>query len=365
MIFAYVTVIFFLTIYSYALIDPNLTFFQTWWWVLFRDKMVYLGYYRRDLSWVIYLTIITLLFIFHYFFIKKYKKINILRLSLIIALILVFSYPFLSHDFFNYMFDAKIVTVYHKSPYLFKALDFPKDQWLRFMQWTHRTYPYGPTFLLITFLPSFLSFGKFFLDFFLFKIMFVLFYLIAVYFLQKLNKKWAIFFATNPLVIIEGLVSSHNDLIVVSLAIVGIYYLFNKKNLLSRIFLVLSAGIKYITLPLIFITKDKKIVNSLAVGCLIIILLYLSLKSEIQPWYFLSLFSLIPFYQEFIGKFNLFFIGLLLSYYPYIRLVGEWGNKSNIDLKHWIIGFFLMMNIFYIVLKQVINLKSVTISNKR
>ena len=40
-------------------------------------------------------------------------------------------------------------------------------------------------------------------------------------YLNKLNTKWAIFFATNPFVLIEGLTNAHNDFIAVGLAILG------------------------------------------------------------------------------------------------------------------------------------------------
>ena len=226
-IFAYSLILLVLSIYSYSLVDPNLTFVSNRWWEFFRERMIELGYYRRDLSWLIYLSIIILLFAAYFYFKKKYKRLNALKLAIIISALTLISYPFLSHDFFNYMFDAKLVTYYHVNPYLFKALDFPSDPWIRFMHWTHRTYPYGPIFLLITLLPSYFSLGKFFLSFLFFKLTFIAFYLLAVYYLNKLNKRYAILFATNPLVIIEGLVNSHNDLISVSLAIIGAYFLFH------------------------------------------------------------------------------------------------------------------------------------------
>jgi len=87
-------------------------------------------------------------------FIRNFKRYNPLLISILIGVGLLFSYPFLSHDLFNYLFDAKIVTFYHQNPYILKALDFPSDPWLRFMHWTHRTYPYGPSFLFLTLVPS-------------------------------------------------------------------------------------------------------------------------------------------------------------------------------------------------------------------
>lgn len=349
MIFFYLIIAFLLSVNSYALIDPNLTLIQSSWWVLFRDRMVELGYYHRDVSWMLYLVIIILLFIFHHFFLKNYKQFSPIKLAIIIGLIFLFSYPFLSHDFFNYMFDAKIATFYYKNPYFYKALDFPHDQWLRFMHWTHRTYPYGPTFILITLVPSFLSFGKFVMSFILFKATFIIFYVLAVFILKKMNKRWAIIFATSPLIIVEGMINNHNDLIGVCLAITGIYFLFKKKSLKASLFFLLSIGIKFITVPLLFALRSytKWYLSALLLLCGILI--YLSFKSEIQPWYFLNLFIFLPFYERFINRLNIFFLGLLLSYYPYIRL-GAWDSPDKINLKHTIIIFFGLVNIIYILL---------------
>ena len=356
----YTIILFSFSIYSYALIDPNLTLINNSTWVTFRNVMVNLGYYHRDTSWSVYLGLVIFLFVFHFIFMKYSAKYNALKIALLISIFLLFSYPFLSHDFFNYIFDAKIITVYHQNPYIHKALDYPADHWIRFMQWTHRTYPYGPTWLLITLIPSFLSFGKFILNFILFKLMFTFFYLMAVYYLNKMNKKWALFFATNPLIIIEGLISSHNDLVAVSIAIVGIYYLLQNKKYGSRLLLLLSGGIKYITLPFLFLHKSdsgqarmtsfwgpKGHQNLLVFISLVSLLLYLTFSSEIQPWYFLALFALLPYYEKIILKLNILCAGLLLSYYPYIRL-GGWDSANKVYLKHEIIAFFLLCSLLRI-----------------
>lgn len=350
MIILYLVFIFALTVYSYALVDPNFTLFNHPLWTNFRNVAVNIGYYQRDLSWLIYLILLIILFGFHFYFIKNYRKINLWRLSLAICFLTIFSYPFLSHDFFNYMFDARILTFYGKNPYYYKALDFPQDSWLRFMHWTHRTYPYGPVFLLITIIPSFLSFGKFFLSFVFFKISWVVFYLLGGYFLTKINKKDAIIFLTHPLIIIEGLINNHNDLIALSLAIFGSYFLAKKKTVVARLLLIFSAGIKYLSFPLIFLPErgGNLRILKLLFGLVILLVIYLSLIGEIQPWYFLVFFAFLPYYKDLITHFNLFFFGLLLSYYPYLYF-GGWDSQEKISLKHLIIYFSFFINILIIV----------------
>lgn len=336
-----------LGIYSYFLIDPNITFFQNNYWVLFRDWTVYLGYYRRDISWVVYLILLIFLFIFHLFFLRKYKQYSAVRIAAIISLMGCISYPFLSHDLFNYLFDARILTHYGLNPYTHTALDFQKDLWTRFMHWTHRTYPYGPTFLPLTLIPSFLGWGKFSLTFFLYKLMNSTFYFLAVYFLNKKNKREAMLFATHPLIIIEGIINGHNDMIAVSLGLIGIYVLGRKINVWGRLILFFSAGIKYITTPIALlhsgleITRYMKILFCIQAGLII----YLCYKMEIQPWYFLSLFVFLPFFPQFIGRLNFLYFGLLLSYYPFIRF-GDW-TANSVLLKREIIFTSLAIQATY------------------
>ncbi len=271
-----------------------------------------------------------------------------MKVALITSLILLLSYPFLSHDLFNYMFDAKILTFYGENPYLKKALDFPTDPWTRFMHWTHRTYPYGPIFLGLTLVPSFLSFGKFLPAYVLFKILFMIFYLLSVWSLNKVNKRLAVTFATHPLIIIEGLLNAHNDLIGIGIALIGFYYLTREKpnELLSRILFLLSAGIKYMTLPIIIISKNKSKMRWFSLSLAIAILAWLTFKSEIQPWYFLTLFIFLPAFEGIIDRTNIFLMGLLFSYYPYIRL-GGWDSEDKIIMKHNIILFFTSLNVAY------------------
>lgn len=325
------------------MVDLNLTLFNNKLWDNFRSFIIQIGYFNRGLSTTIFFSGIIILF-FLYFLTKKIKP-DPIKLALIIGLTSLIAYPFLSHDFFNYMFDAKILTFYGKNPYLFKALDFPADHWTRFMHWTHRVYPYGPTFLPITLIPSLLSGGKFILSLFLFKLTFASFYLAAVWAVNRIDRNKALIIATHPLIIVEGLITPHNDLISMSLGLIGIYLLFNSKNIWSKIILIISGLIKYVTLPILLISKKNKWLNILAFAGVLVPLFYLSFFSEIQPWYFLSLFIFVSVFPNLFKKIDIFLAGLLCSYYPYIML-GGWDKKYKVDLKHKIIIYFFIANLF-------------------
>ncbi len=347
--FLYFIFIFLFSIYSYSLVDLNLTLFNNKLWDNFRSFIIQIGYFNRGLSTTIFFSGI-IIFYCLYFLVKKIKP-NPIKLALIIGLVSLIAYPFLSHDFFNYMFDAKILTFYGKNPYLFRALDFPADHWTRFMHWTHRVYPYGPTFLPITLIPSFLSGGKFILSLFFFKLTFMFFYFSAVWAVNKIDKNKALIIVTHPLIIIEGLITPHNDLIAMSLGLIGIYLLFNK-SVWSRVLFIISGLIKYSTLPILLISKKNNWLNILAFMGILAPLFYLSFFSEIQPWYFLILFIFLPVFPSLIKKIELFLMGLICSYYPYIML-GGWNSKDKIDLKHQIIIYFLIANLIALAIDKI------------
>ncbi|MCX7996246.1 MAG: hypothetical protein N2691_00600 [Patescibacteria group bacterium] len=352
-ILVFTTLLVVFSIYSYVLIDPNLTFFGHPFWETFRNAIVQIGYHKRQLSWFLYATGIIALFLFHWWAVQHAKKLDPVRIAVIAAIVLTFSYPLLSHDLFNYMFDAKILTYYHQNPYLHRALDYPDDTWLRFMHWVHRTYPYGPVFLLISAVPSLLGMGKFLLHFFLIKALFGAFYLLAVWCLAKMERRWAVVFATCPLVLVEGLVNAHNEIVAVGLGIAGFYVLTRKQELAARLLFLASAGIKFMTAPyLIVVRKADHWLNYLALVGTIAFIGYAAYAVELQQWYFLNLFFFLPLFPRLITRLWPLWLALLLSYYPFIAL-GNWETDAPIRSKFLIIQIGLVIQILYLLIETV------------
>src|SRR3989304_6764601 len=216
----------FLTVFSYAYVDLNLTLSQNPQALSFVRLMQQLGYYHRLQATLIYLILIIFAFSFFiinlWLFYKSKIGLNYLKISTITnTAILIFAYPFLSSDLFNYLFDAKIIINYHASPYTHRPLDFPNDEWLRFMRWVHRYSPYGPFWLGMSIIPAFLGFGKFILNYLTFKIFIAFFHLINTYLIWKILNRTDVematfgtaFYALNPLFLIEGVANSHNDVV--------------------------------------------------------------------------------------------------------------------------------------------------------
>ena len=248
-VFGYWFLAIIIVVYSYSQIDLNLTLSSNSLYQTFQQKMIQLGYFNRSLSAFIYLTLIILLFANYYLLITLTKK-GKLRLSQIWLLILVaggiflFSYPAFSHDIFNYIFDVRILLYHKANPWMYTALDFPIDPWTRFMHWTHRTYPYGPFWIIASIIPYALGFGKFVLTLFNFKLLLSFSYLGSCYLVYKISQSFKqemaminlSLFAFNPLVLNESLISPHLDIFMVFLGLLAIYLIVSKRTLLGGFF---------------------------------------------------------------------------------------------------------------------------------
>lgn len=351
-----------MSLWSWVLVDTNFTLIAHADWTRFRELAISIGYFQRQWSVHAYTFLILMLTLVSICIVRRYRG-SVVPLLVVVGLVCgLLSYPALSHDLFNYIFDARIVTHYHANPYLHSALDFPADPMLRFMHWVHRTYPYGPTYLLISLVPSFLGMGVFSLTFLLFKTMHVVFFVIAGYLLYKMNKKAGLIFASSPLIIVEGLINTHNDFIALALGIIGLYVIHvYKKRWIGLLVFLTSGLIKYLTLPTILLSllgkrhgmvwqirteTHEAVIQTwhLVLVCMIGLLMFPILRQEIQPWYFLNLFVLLPFAPYLFEKLTIFFTGLLLSYYPYV-VGGEWGQGGDVGTKRTIILWGCLLNI--------------------
>lgn len=366
--------LFLISVFSYTQVDLNLTLSSNYIYQSLQSKLLFLGYYQRQTSSIIFLILVTALYFIYFYFLKTFNH-NIGRKSKIIfycVLISAFagliSYPFLSHDFFNYLFDARIVTKYHLNPYYFKALDFPDDLWTRFMHWTHRTYPYGPLWLLTTLPFSFLGIGKFVLTVFLFKLMFVLVYFLNIKLIRditlKLNSKYTfsavIFFALNPLIIIETLISPHNESLMLLFLLLSLKsFLIYKKRIQSLNWLLASVAVKFVTAILIPINlfvspkSELKKVVLICVGLLSIPLIIEIWQREAYPWYFVPILGVSSISA--LNKLHFFLIvlsyGALLRYLPYLML-GEYSKSSVLNM-----NLLLILPIFLYFTFQLIKRK--------
>lgn len=364
-----------LFLYSFTQVDLNLTLSRASIWQDLQHFFLQIGYYDRPFSVALYIGILAAFFILYWIVIKQAGtgRLSIKQIWTLISAIVVlllFSYPAFSYDFFNYMFTAKTVLVYHKNPYEVIPLQFAGfDPYLTFMRWTHLPSAYGPVWIALT-LPFYLfGFGYFLMTLWSIKLLMAGFYIFAVIGVSKILREFSkdghvvglAIFALNPLILIESLVSSHNDIGMMAVALWAMYYLLKKRYYLAIFLLSLSVALKLMTivlLPIFFYIivrnqslKYEKIIFVSAVSVVAALLLVIS-KREILPWY---LVWVVPFVALLPRRIGLVFLmigvsaSLLLRYSPYLY----YGNYEvpTIIAKFWVtvvpIGISALLLLFF------------------
>lgn len=296
-LFVYVIVLLLYAVFSYGFTDPNLVFtsnqlywqFQTYMWNTFfsNDRL------QASVYSVLILTL-TISWMWFALDLKSLHKNGLLTLKrglfvlVITTLPLLFSYNALSHDVFNYMFNAKMVVEYGKDPHVFTALDFPDDLWTRFMHNTHTAAPYGYGWTALSLVPYLLGFSFFSLTWFIFKlfsvaslfITFILLVKIVPFFKKTLNDNVFAVLITliNPFVLIEVVSNAHNDLWMMVFALAAVLITVSNRLsarlrvLASLLLLIASISIKYATaillpwLLLLLIIKDARYLQTFVTG---------------------------------------------------------------------------------------------------
>lgn len=296
-----------LFLYSYTQVDLSLTLSQASIFQTVEKGFQYIGYFNRPLSTYLYIGVFTFLFVLYFATLHLVSQERLSRKAVWIiiicgALILTFSYSAFSYDIFNYIFDARIITHYGQNPYIHKALDFPGDPMLSFMRWTHRVYPYGPIWLALTVPLTYIGGEIFLITFFLFKMLMASFFLLTVYLIEKIARTKKIIapllavvaFGLNPFVLSESLVSSHNDIVMMGLATMAVYFLFENSRKFGLPLFILSVGIKYATILLAFaygvfaLTKSyHKYLVASVILMLVAVVIVAKSSGNFQPWYLL------------------------------------------------------------------------------
>lgn len=366
--------------YSFTQIDLSLTITKTPFLQSIQQAFQWVGYFNRPLSASLYLLLLVLLFTSYILLLRFVKqgfltRKNIWALIIFVSFLFVISYNAFSYDLFNYIFDAKIITHYHENPYLKKALDYTGDPMLSFMHWVERVYPYGPTWLIFTVPISIIGLQYFVITFFLFKAAILACFVGTAYFLEKIAKRIhaessalvLVFFALNPLVIIESLVSAHNDIVMLFFAIFGLWLILEKKIFFGWLSFLFSVGIKFVTgflAPVYFYLylrqKDGKPMHFekavwVMMALMFAAMILATLRTNFQPWYFLYVLPFAAFLSRkrlIVIPMIVFSFGYLLQYVPYLYL----GNYDP-PVPRILWSLFLITSIISLVLMAALAVK--------
>jgi len=347
-LYALIGVVFFC--YSYTQVDLGMTLSQVSVWQNIQTWFQRIGYFERPLSTGLFLSILGVLFALYGMTLKctYEKKLSMREVWMIIAAITIttcLSYPAFSYDFFNYLFTAKTVLVYHKNPYAVVPLQFTGiDPWLAFMHWTHLPSAYTPLWIGITIIPYFFGFGYFLPLMWNLKILIGLAYVFTAIGIGRILERedknlmtvGVAAFALNPLIIIECLVSPHNDILMMALVIWAIVLYKNKQKLASWILLSLSIAMKLMTIfliPAFFVGWKRRVSLSLiSIGFIAVLF-----QRDVLSWYWvwvMPFIALVPDMKPLVVVSAGISMGLLLRYAPFLYL-GHWNDPVPM-IKLWV-----------------------------
>jgi len=330
-----------LSMYSWGFVDPNAPFFHI-------TVLRTLVYQHRDISSVIYLGLLVLLFGW-YLYIAKKKSIKHIMIYLGILIgVLAVSYPAFSNDIFNYIATARVTYAYHENPYIIMPIDIVNEPMLKFLQAANKTALYGPTWIAITAIPYLLGLGNLLITMYMMKAVAVAFYIGVTYLIWKFTKRPSavVLFAFNPLVIIDTLVDAHNDVVMMFFALSAFYVLRRKQYVLASVLLLVSILVKGATLFVIpvfvyavwsGIRENVRWENiwTLASYSMFVVFMLSPIREEMYSWYFIWVLSFVVLRKRFdvLTVVSLAFtFGLPLRFLPFVY-TGEWGGVTPVVKK--------------------------------
>jgi hypothetical protein len=361
LLFIYWFLTFVITIFSYLFIDQNLIYF----------KQFYTGFYLeyRVLTTCIYIFVITLLFIIYFFLMyqisqKKMQGREIKLFIIAMCCTLLFAYPaMLSYDIFNYIATAKVTYFYRENPYIIMPVEFTGDPLLLFTHAANKTALYGPVWILLTWIPFIMGAGIFVLTLFSFKLLVLLCYIATLVVIWKLSKSWlqVWLFGLNPLVVIETLVSGHNDIVMILLVLLSYYMIKTNRIVFSLIFFIFSIFIKYATIFLLpvfiyllfrAVTKREiawEKIHYVSAVLMLLVFFLSAFRVEIYPWYALWFLPFICFVIS--RKYSMYVVGLpayflMLRYTLFMATGNHFGITPLIKTILLLTGFCLSAGIY-------------------
>ncbi|MCX6816773.1 MAG: hypothetical protein NTZ93_02830 [Candidatus Beckwithbacteria bacterium] len=328
-----------LCLFSFSQQDLNLTLYNFSWWNPIRIWIQHLGFYQRPLNTVIFLVLSLLLIIIYLNYIRKKHSTPEWNVLIFLTLSGVLAYPLFSYDVFNYLFNAKMVIIYHVNPHIKTAIEFAFDPLLRFMHNVQTPAPYAYGWTGISLLPGLVWFShNFTLTFWTMKLFVALFWLGQLWILKKLVNRlfphepwrWSLF-AFCPLVLIETLIVGHNDVVMMFSALLSYWFFLNSNKFKSIILLIFSASIKYVTILLLpfyylqVLSLKAKRIDLPTLFSVILLGVMLTRPGQLHSWYLIWAFSFAVLAKSkwVISIFTALTIGALLRYAPYLYF-GHW-----------------------------------------
>lgn len=343
-------------IYSYSQVTPNLVLSSNPLFWHFQQSMWQVGFHQRPLSTYLYTALVIGCFAAYALILKKItsgqvtKKMFIVQFMLCVIALLP-SYPALSNDIFNYLMNAKMMRLYDASPYTHAAWDFPQEPWLSFMMNVHTTTPYGYVWTGLGYLVYVLALGDLQLGMVLFRFLAVASVVAIGWSIWQLSSKdkrmWLTgFFIFNPLILLEAINNTHNDITMMAFFVSGValYHRYKQKSWTKAIAAlilgwIVSVYTKLVTVVLPSVGVFYYVVrnripwfNAYDYGAwLLIVAMFADGSKRFFSWYLLWSFCLAPLSRShFTKNLLLLFSFTALMSYTFFLCNGEYTQAQGI-----------------------------------
>lgn len=195
--------------------------------------------------------------------------------SLLLQVTLLFSYPALSTDVFDYILNSRVAFLYQQNPWLIPSIAFPLDPFINLGSWQRIPSVYGPTHHLLSILPALVGGNDLIRWLVGFKLLMLVCVVISILIVAKLvtgkdKAKLLALFALNPFLLIESLGNAHNDIIMVAFMLAS-YLAFRRRQwILAGVSLGLGMMLKLfavVFLPMylwLLIREKRKLMSSIS-----------------------------------------------------------------------------------------------------
>ena len=167
-----------------------------------------------------------------------------------------------SDDLFSYILYGRISVIHHANPYIVLPSSFPEDPFLKLVFWQGTRSVYGPAWLLLsdglTILAQVLG-GSLAIYVLLFKVLGLSAHLANAFLIWLILGRIAperrllgtLLYAWNPLCLLEFSASAHNDAVMLTFMLLGIYLLARDWEVAALVSFGLSISVKYVLLALL------------------------------------------------------------------------------------------------------------------
>lgn len=356
-----------LVIFSWGFVDPGLNSFASTEMLRATQVLRNIVFQSPVFAGLIFILLLTTLIISYVrVFTLPIESVQYKKIWFVVGALGVLgalAFPAFSYDVFNYITTAKVTYFHGENPYIVMPFEILNEPYLAFTRAANKVALYGPLWILLTSIPHYLGHNNIWVTILVFKLTNAFWYLAFSFLIYRVTKsmKNVLFFAFNPLILIEVLIAGHNDIVMMFLATIGLIVWFQKglsQKIVGLFFLISSVLIKGATvvlLPLIFfryLSRDRALFLAL---CLLSVVFFFAapIREELYPWYAVWIISPVAFLD--LKKYKNVVIGTMIltaslefRHIPYMMTLSYagWGVLFRILVSYVPVVLFLCYKVW-------------------